>query len=493
MAWLAIDAGTSVVKSVIFSDDGSELALARRRIAPSHPHPDWAEQDMYEIWSAVVSTVRQVRTTYPERLTGIVSTAQGDGCWLVDGQGRPTGNAILWNDGRATREVAAWYEQGIIERAFAISGSVTYAGLPNAIMAWLRAHQPHRLQTARWALTCNGWLYAQMTGSFAADLSDASNPFGDLRARTYSEDAFSIFASEANVHRLPPILSDRERVGSLSERAASELDLPAGLPVVMAPYDIISTAYGAGATLQGHACVILGTTICAETICSSLDLTKPPQGTTIALEDGLYLRAMPTLTGCEALHWAAEMLGVAGLAEFETLASFGGHARAPAFFLPYLSPAGERSPFLAPDACGSFHGLTLASDRSSIARSVYEGLTFVIRECLEAAAEGKLSEVFVCGGGARSDLWCQMISDVLGLDVIRAEESENGARGAHLFAMAVTGELASIAEGVRRHVTHATPFHPSTVAHANYRRRFEVFQALRDLAREQWRLTAALR
>lgn len=510
MAWLAIDAGTSVIKSVLFADDGGELAVAREKTAVLREQPGWSEQNMDEVWAAVVSTVRRLVPSCPEPIRGIVSTAQGDGCWLVDRHGRPTGNAVLWNDGRAAPIVDNWRERGIIEQAFRISGSVPYPGLPNAILVWLAQHQPERVEGARWALTGNGWLFAQMTGQFAAELSDASNPFSDVRAGGYSSDVIALYGAETYAALLPPVLIGEltgkltgerlgaESTGTLIETAARQFGLRPGLPVVMAPYDIVSTAYGAGAALPGQACVILGTTICAEVITASLDLGASPRGTTIALgsqgeqHGKLYLRAMPTLTGCEALEWAAGMLGLEGVAALDRLASECTDESDRLLFLPYLSPVGERSPFLAPDARGSFHGLTLSTTRAAIARSVYQGLSFVIRECLQAAAEEPLREIRVCGGGARSDLWCGMIADVLQMPVVRAQGSEHGARGAHLFAMAATGEIANVAEGIQKHVVDAKIFSPRPEAHDLGNKRFTLFKQLREHAHAQWSLMAGL-
>jgi len=493
MAWIAIDAGTSVIKAVAFTDDGREVAVARRQAAVLHARVDFSEQDMESVWSAVVETLREVKPQIGEKVRGIVSTAQGDGCWLVDGYGKPTGNAILWNDGRVAEIVRGWYEDGAVERSFRTTGSVTYPGLPNAIFAWLEKYEPERLNHACWSLTCNGWLHARLTGRFVADLSDASNPFSDVVRGEYSFEVLDIYGAGKYATLLPPIVKGHDTNAPLTETAAEELGLQAGIPIVIAPYDIVSTAYGSGAALNGQACVILGTTICAEAITESLNLSSDPSGTTIALDDGLYLRAMPTLTGCEALDWAASLLQVDGLVALGELAAQAAASSGDVYFLPYLSTAGERSPFLDTAARGSFHGVSLLTKRVQMARAVYEGLSFVIRECLETATQDKLNEVRVCGGGARSDLWCQMIADVTGIVVIRSTDSEAGARGAHLFALAVVGEIESVADGVRKFVNGATSFQPSLQAHRFYTERFTTFRKLRDLAAEQWHLLAGER
>jgi xylulokinase len=489
MAWIAVDAGTSVIKAVAFDGEGREVALAREKTEVLHPRADFAEQSMDAVWAAVVSTFRNVVGRLREPVDGVAITAQGDGCWLVDAAGRPTGNAILWNDGRATEVVERWRSQGAIARGFALSGSVSYPGLPNAILHWLRENQPDRIASARYALTCNGWIFAQMSGRFVADLSDASNPFSDVKRGEYSDALIELYGIGPQRRLLPPIARGSDLIAALTTRAADELGIAAGTPVVMAPYDIVSTAYGAGAALPGQACLILGTTICAEAITADLNLNEEPTGTTIALEDGLHLRAMPTLTGCETLEWVIQLLGLSDVAALDALAATA-ESTDGILFLPYLSPAGERAPFLEPRARGSFHGLTLTHTQAQVARSVFEGLSFAIRECLQRCTK-EITEVRVCGGGARSDLWCQIIADVTGLTVVRPLENEIGARGAFIFALKATGALSAVFEAAHRYPAKLNTFSPRIEKAKDYSARFAAFQRTRDLAREQWGLSEA--
>ncbi len=490
MAWIAVDAGTSVIKAVAFADDGRELAVGRTETEVLRPRLGYSEQDMPGTWNAVVTAVRAVVVRISEPVRGIVTTAQGDGCWLVDETGAPTGNAILWNDGRAADIVSGWHDSGVIEQAFRLSGSVAYSGLPNAILQWLRRNEPDRVSTAKYALTCNGWIFSQLTGEFAADLSDASNPFSNVREETYFQQLLSLYGAEEFARLLPVIRRDQELIAPLSLDAAETLGVPAGTPVIMAPYDIVSTAIGAGSVSPGQACIILGTTICTEMILSSLNLDGSPSGTTIAMGDGQYLRAMPTLAGCESLQWAAEVLNtkdIGGLGDVASSTECDAHSP---FFLPYLSPAGERAPFLDPAARGSLHGLSLTHSRAQVTRSIYEGLSFVIRDCLENTCTELPKEIRVCGGGSQSAVWCQMISDVTGVKVIRPGGTETGARGAHIFALALTGSLESLVDGINRFVGSTAEFQPSMHRHNLYGERFSKFKKLRDLSAPQWRVQA---
>ncbi len=494
MAWLSIDAGTSVVKTVLFSDRGRELALARQSVPVLRPAPDFAEQNMHAVWQAVVETCRAaVLAPSEEPLHAIVSTAQGDGVWLVDEALSPVGHAILWNDGRAAPAVAQWHAENRVDAPAAISGSVPYAGLPCAILPWLAVHEPERLARARWALTANGWLHAQLASRAIADLSDASNPFSDLRTRQYSPALLRHFGLAHLAHLLPLIDASVAPVATLTANAARELGLPVGTPVVMAPYDIVTSAAGCGIVSPGESCIILGTTICAETIVAAPPPAGPPSGTTLALANGLFLRAMPTLTGCEALTWAAAALAIDDLDELAQLAATAPAGAGGVLFLPYLSPAGERAPFLAPHARGSFHGLSLAHTRACLARALFEGLSCAIRECLATASPtAPPHRIAVCGGGARSDLWCQMIADLCLCEVARPAISEVGALGALVYAQTALARASSLRDAHQSLAAPTQTFAPDHARHRIYESVFRRFLRVRDQTAASWSLLPAL-
>ena len=181
MAVISVDAGTTMIKAVGYNNEGTEVVVVRQATTVSRPRPGWAEQDMVAVWDAVVYSVRSVTHQLGEPVDYVAITAQGDGSWLVDATGAPTGPAILWNDGRAAQIITDWTRDGVLDQAFRINGSLSSSGLPNAILAWLHQHNPERLERSTASLTCGGWIFSQMTGVVAIDESDASAPFLDIR------------------------------------------------------------------------------------------------------------------------------------------------------------------------------------------------------------------------------------------------------------------------------------------------------------------------
>lgn len=488
---LCVDAGTSLVKAVAYDRDSREAAVARRAVEVQRPATGHAEQDMGAVWDAVAETLRDVRRRLDGGVDMITITAQGDGCWLVDEAGQPVGPAALWSDGRNPAIVEAWQRDGTLERAFQINGSLSFPGLCNAILPWLREHEPARLERAHKALTCGGWIFHRLTGELAVDLSDASAPLLDIRKRAYSDELLALFDLEWARRLLPDIRDMAGRVSALSASAAEAVGLPAGLPVVIAPYDIVATAIGAGATAPGQACGILGTTLCTEVVTDRVDTDGPPSGFTIAMGIGdRYLRAFPTLSGTEVIDWAVRLLGGADPAELGALAARAPEGAGGIVFLPYLSPAGERAPFLDPHARGAFLGLTLEHRAEHVALAVMEGLSHVVRDCL-AAAPVASGELRLCGGGANSDLWCQLIADVTGVPTLRSVETELGAKGALITGLVATGAADTIDAAAARLVTLRDRFVPHEARHELYDRRFEQFLELRELCVPAWRRLAA--
>jgi xylulokinase len=314
----------------------------------------------------------------------------------------------------------------------------------------------------------------------------------DIRERRYSDELLRMYGMEWARPLLPGLRGDDRRAATLTASAARALRLPVGTPVVLAPYDVAASAIGVGAVGAGQACTILGTTLCTEIVVDEPRLDAAPSGLTVAFGGG-YLRAFPTLAGTQVVDWACRMLGLgddpAALSELAGMCPPGADGLV---FLPYLSPAGERAPFLDSRARGSFHGLSVDHDREHVARAVLEGLSLVIRDCLTASGARPV-ELRVSGGGSASPRWLRMLADVTGVPVVRTTDSESGTRGALLVAAMATGQAATASEAADAYVRTRDAFEPDAAATAHYDGAYEAFLEVRNANATAWPTLATLR
>ncbi|MBV9272675.1 MAG: carbohydrate kinase, partial [Verrucomicrobia bacterium] len=194
----------------------------------------------------------------------------------------------------------------------------------------------------------------------------------------------------------------------------------------------------------------------------------------------------------EVIHWAVKQLGLNDPAHLGRLAGNVNPGSNGLCFLPYFSPAGERVPFLNTGARGSLFGLSFEHGREHIARAVLEGLSLVIRECLAAAQEkpSPLQICGLCGGGANSDVWCQLIADTIGTPTFRPADQEVGAKGAFIAGLVAIGEKEHFAGAVKDCVKVRDTFAPDKERHRLYDELFEQFIAVRKSTLPIWKRMA---
>lgn len=460
MSVIGVDVGTSRVKAVRFDADLLEQDSESSDTEVVVGRDGRREQDLHEVWAAVRRVLAAVVERSPDTVDLVATTAQGDGTWLVDAQGSPCGPALLWNDSRARDVVSRWQEDGTLRRGFEISGSLGAPGLASAQLRWLVDHDPARLERADRLLSCGAWVHHRLTGELVVERSDAANPFCDARTGEYDDRLLALHGLEEHRRLLPEQVCSAQTRHRLHQAAADEVGLPAGTPVVIAPYDVVSAAAGAGATTSGTAVAILGTTLCVGIASDDPLLGREPAGMTLPSgpPEG-WLVAYATLTGTEALDWSARMLGLDDAAAVVRAAAACEETDLPRF-VPYLSAAGERAPFLDADAEGALRGLRLHHGRGDVARAVVEGLTLAVADCLDAAGGADLAEVALCGGGARSDWWCQLIADATGTTTTRAEVTEVGALGAVMHGLVAVGGATDLVAAAGDHRSRAARWSP---------------------------------
>lgn len=507
MYLLGSDIGTSVIKATLFELDGREVRSATAESPVLHPRPLWAEQDMGEVWRGVSDTIREVVEAAgipADRIAAIGLTGQGDGTWLVDGNGEPVRPAIIWLDGRAADYLGEFQRQGIDKEIFGITGTALNSCNQGLQLRWLQDHEPAALLSAAAALRAKDWAFLRLTGIVSTDETDASFTYFDIQRRIYDLRVLELLGISQWRRLIPEARPSYQNIGRLQPGVASQLGLPAGLPVVSGPFDVIASALGLGVCAPGDACTILGT---AGIHLSVLDTpSESPAGVGYNICHALpnrWVRLLPTMTGTLNLQWFAKEFYAAEARAFgqdggklwDTLEAQVwqvGPGAEGVIYHPYIDPAGERAPFIEPLARAQFVGLTTQHRREVLLRAVYEGVVFSAMDCYRILAP-KVSSIKLGGGGARSAFWTQMFADALQCPVQVIQGQEFGAKGAAINAGVAVGLYDSFADAVARTVHPAREYLPDAEAGRVYAELFKVYRNLCSVMRPLWAELAHLR
>ena len=503
---LGVDAGTSLVKAVVFDHGGNEVGLSRMRVPVVTSRQDWAEQDMEHVWQAVKGTIGkclQTNNISASDIAGIGVCGQGDGCRLLDRQFRPLRNSILWTDGRAGDIITAWEESGLSLEGFKINGSAIFAGAPAAIIEWLSRNEPDTLDQASYFLFAKDWIKFKLTGKIVTDPSDASRAPFDIRQGKYSSEVLKMVGLEAFLYLFPEIRPSADIIGEVTKTAAEETGLQIGTPVINGMIDVVACGLGVGAVSHGQAYSIVGTTCFNGVIMDAIDLEPMGIGMTLAYAfDQQVLRAMPSLAGTPNVDWFVDQFCQsekkdAKESNTELFYSLEKQiSKMPVgcdglVYHPYINPGGERAPFVKTSAAAQFFGLSSNHTRWHLLRAVYEGVALSLLDCFEKFPVS-ISQLMLCGGGAQSALWCQIISDATGKPVHVPGGCELGALGTAVMTALATGVYPNVETAVEQAVDLAAGYEPNLENHEIYRELYGLYKNLYQHVWDDWDLRAAI-
>ncbi|WP_348525001.1 FGGY-family carbohydrate kinase [Pararhodobacter sp. SW119] len=472
---IAIDIGTSALRTAAVTPDGRVLACALEPLSFSEPFPGWAELDPEDWWRALCKTTGKVLEDLSDKhlplglcVCGVTRTQV-----LIDAGGSVLRPAMLFRDRRAesdARVVAAALPQS--NPAETIS-----AFHPFARLAWLARKEPEIYSRIDAVLDPKDWLIHRLTDTLTADAVTLSRLDAFASSGQLVSGELSRIGSLIDRPRLWPW----QEAGRITETAAP-FDRLRGLPVFSGSMDAWATAVGAGALLPGQAYDVAGT---SEAVGLLSTVRKGVDGLVSVLwGESLWQLGGPTQIGADSATWAHEVFRVKG--RLSTAIERAGH-RPPAddlpVFLPWLS--GERTPVWRSDVRGMFAGLSRGNDGDALLWSVLEGVAHALRDILEIAGREtgeRITELRVCGGGAQSDAWCQIKADVTGVPVVRTAAKETGLIGAAMCAAVGCGLHATLPAAAQAMCRTDAVFEPRAPLAALFGRRARIYQDLKRMA-----------
>ncbi|MBV1895666.1 MAG: xylulokinase, partial [Rhodobacteraceae bacterium] len=407
------------------------------------------------------------------QLRGIGLSGQMHGATLVDDTGDVLRPCMLWNDTRSYKQ-AAWMDA--IPDFREISGNIVFPGFTAPKVLWVAENEPEIFAQIAKVLLPKDYLSFWLTGNAVSDMSDSSGTaWVDVGARAWSDRLLDLSGMRRD--QMPDLIEGTDVAGTLRADLAAELGLPKGVSVIAGGGDNAVAACGVGALGEGDGFVSLGTS-----------------GVLLAARDGFaaspqtavhtFCHAIPNawyqmgviLAATDSLNWLS---GIVGQSPADLTAELGDTIGKPGtlHFLPYLS--GERTPHNDSAIRGAFTGLDISSTRADMTRAVLEGVSFALRDNLDAlrSTGANLTRVLAIGGGAKSRYWVELIATVLNLPIDLPEQGEFGAAlgAARLAICGVTG--APLADVMTKPAIAKT-IHPRNDLTAAYDTSYGKFAAL---------------
>lgn len=504
---IGIDAGTSVIKSVAFSTDGTQLAAAA---IPNQyvTLPDGgAEQDMARTWADTATTLKQLTEQIPNlasRLIAISVTGQGDGMWLIDKAGDPVAPAWLWLDARAADIVEEFTTSEHYAAHYDRTGTGVNVCQMSVQLAWMQRHRPEVLAKATHAFHCQDWIYFNLTGDRVTDPSEANFTFGNYKNRVYNLDILDHLGAPQAKSLVTPIVDGTTTCGQLTDAAAKITGLKAGTPISLGYVDVLCTGLGGGLydPTGQSGCTIVGSTgmhMRLQPDVSKVKLNVEKSGYTMAFPaPGMVAQIQSNMASTLNIDWlldvARGILKDQGVekSRADLLQNIDEKilVREPAkiMYHPYISKAGERGPFMEPAARAMFNGLDTTTDYYDMMRSVFESLAYAARDCYSAMGPIP-KEIRITGGAARSKALRTILASVLNAKVRSVSREEAGAAGTAMIAAVqqkLFPDMTTCANTwVEPHLGASTD--PDSGLTLRYEKIFPVYVETRKAMRPVWR------
>ncbi len=489
--FLGLDIGTSGVKAILVSEDGSVAASAVALLTLSTPRPGWAEQDPEDWWQATLAAISDVRASCPTaNIAAVGISGQMHSSVFLDRAGKVIRPALLWCDGRTTAECAEITERvGGEARLRDLACNPALEGFTLPKVLWLRNHEPEAYARLATVMLPKDYIRFRLTGVLATDPSDASATLMyDTAKLRWSEEIMK--AVHVPMSFVPHVGGSSEVLGHISPEAASLTLLVEGTPVVGGGADNACGAAGVGAVDAGDVVSSWGT---SGTVLAPMDAPHVDPllraHTFCHVAPGVWYMMGVVLSAGGAFNWYRDQLAreltdprTADARLDEEAASVPPGAEG-VTFLPYLQ--GERTPHRDAAARGAFLGLSLAHTRAHMTRAVLEGVCFALRDSLTILQRVGVSptHVLLTGGGAKSALVRRLQGEVFGLPTATVNREEGPAYGAALLSAVGVGAFPDLASAARATLTRGALEHADPAAHAAYTEPYARFnQAYRPSA-----------
>lgn len=504
---LAHDVGTSSNKAVLVRLDATVVGHSSAEYCVHYPKRGYAEQHPLDWWKSIVITTKkllEVKKVKPTQIVGLAFSTQMAGTLPVNKNGEPLMPCMIWLDTRAAEQAEKIWRGPIKIAGYNIFTLLTFlritGGAPGRVgkdpickILWVKENEPKIYAETHKFLDVKDYLLYKCTGNFVTsrDCANISWLMDTRKGRLcWSETLLRKYGID--LAKLPEIRKSTDIAGKLTAQASGELWLAEGTPVVVGAGDVASASVGSGAVLENHIHAYVGTSswLACHTTERKRDLTHYI-GSICSANPNMYLCVAEQETAGACLEWVKNNMFKETTEDvyeiFDKMAADAAPGSGGLIFTPWLF--GERVPLDDPTVRGGFHNLSLEHTRENIVRAVLEGVALNMKWALGYLEKitSKADAINIIGGGAISNVWCQIFADALNRRINQVQDpKEAGAKGAAIIAMVALGYVKGFEEAAEL-VKINNIYEPNPENAKVYEKIFEEFKGIYKNNRQMYR------
>ena len=446
---IVFDCGATNLR-VIAMDKSGEIVASESTTNNTSPDPEFADGviwDVHSMWSKLCKASKSVLAKIDAgRIAGVTVTTFGVDGAFVDKNGQMIYPVISWQCQRTVPIMENIGKYIPLDELYMEAGTFPYAFNTINKFIWLKENRPEVIDQAHRFLFITSLFIYRLCGAMKNDVTMAgTSMLMDKAARKPSEKTFAAIGIDPEL--LGELAEAGEKAGSIHEQASLDTDIPKGVPVFFAGHDTQFAVFGSGANenelvlSSGTWEIIMGRSAGFKATKSELDAKLT---TEIDSEMGLFNIGQNYLAS-GILEWFAKNFfsGLSGDELYETMISEARKAEPGSSSIKvnpsFYNVQGNK-------AIGAINGLTIHSSRGEIYRAFLEGLSYRLKqgvEALEKAGGFKAEKIICVGGGSKNMLWNQLRADICNLPIHIINQKETTVLGASLYVFAGSGLVAS--------------------------------------------------
>ena len=498
MAFIGLDIGTSGCKCTIFSGEGNLCTYSYKEYQTLTPGPGLFELNPHTVWNSVKFVIGNCAKAYSgEKISSLCISSFGEAGIPVSKKGEILYNSLLYTDLRGIVQNQRLQETVGLENIMKLTGLHAHSMFTINKLTWIKENMPDVYKNTWKFMLFEDFILYKLCGTPAIDYSLASRTMAfNVTSMTWEQSILNAAGIEKDI--FSPAVASGTVIGTIKNAIAEELGLPKNLRLVTGGHDQACAAIGGGIIEEGKAIDGIGTVECITPAFNQPLLNTKMLDNNYACvphaKKGMYITYAFNFTGGSLLKWYRDNFAAgeqyqaeaSGSNVYALLDSKAAAAKSSSILvLPHFAGAG--TPYMDTCAKGAIIGLSFDTTSSQIYRALLEGVTFEMLYNLECLSEAgvTINELRAVGGGAKSELWLQIKSDILNKKIETLDVDEAGTLGTAILAGTATGVYDSLDEAAKKLVKVKRVYYPDAKEHERYMEKYrkykKMYQAMKEI------------